>query len=362
VKSLLTFPSLNASYCTYENEYSGSMNNQTIAPTLLLVNYCMDRSDPILSHQFDTVIALANNFNEIHVITTRFDKSVLPSNVKIHIVDWNSGKSVSNAINLFQTGLKIIIKNRPQYLFTHMVPKHSLILAPLAKCFSIRHSMWYAHARKSGWFILSAILVDVIISSTTGSCPSDSKKVKLIGQGIDKNLFPYLKRSFNNRKNFVYFGRMDDSKNVSLIIKVLKDCRRIDNDIKLKLIGDGSDKFQNDSNQDWLEAISSQRREILIKETMGCGTFIHAFVGSLDKVLIEATFAGLAVVTINREFTAQFATFGKDFEDLQNQVDSLLKTSEIEFENIIRLNFKHSLQFHEFQGWVSRLFTAIVSR
>ena len=87
--------------------------------------------------------------------------------------------------------LKFLGKYRKFIIFSHMTEVQSGIIAPISKLLGIRHLLWYAHKSKSKYLVWNNIFVDEILTSTSGSCPIKSHKIKPIGQGIDQNLFPH---------------------------------------------------------------------------------------------------------------------------------------------------------------------------
>jgi hypothetical protein len=100
-----------------------------------------------------------------------------------------------------------------------------------------------------------------------------------------------------------------------------------------------------------------------ILQTYDC--FIHSFQGSLDKSIVEATFSGLPVITVNNEYREIFGSW--------NLVDSGMNNSlKDEAQLLLALNgenrqieidrrFKVAYVEHELNGWVERLFS-ILSR
>jgi glycosyltransferase involved in cell wall biosynthesis len=329
---------------------------------LLLVNYCIDPNDPSLAHQYEVLLGLAENFEKVTVITTRNTVRDLPANIEVHVLPWTPQRSFLNSFRLFWVALVTLIKHKPSHVFTHMLPKHATIVGLITKPLGIRHVLWYAHASKPISLSFANFFVSGIATSSSGSCPLHGPKVRCIGQGIDRGIFQRTVLSPISKKNFLYVGRMDQSKNVQLIIDTLEVLRAERQDIKLTLIGNNASTFINGTQKTWIVAKNSIPRNELGKEFGMHDVFIHAFLGSLDKVLIEATLVGLPVLTINSEYLNEFIPWSSNHPTtLLNQVTGFYEKSQSELNYILDHNYSVAVSRHEIEGWVKRLTEFIVS-
>ena len=105
--------------------------------------------------------------------------------------------------------------------------------------------------------------------------------------------------------------------------------------MELSLIGDPSnlegrqqfDLFVNktlaDQNAGWLHIMPSIPREQIPKTLGEHNIFIHAFRGSLDKSILEATAVGLPVVTQNNEYLKLFGQWS-DNGSLESELRTVL--------------------------------------
>ena len=330
---------------------------------LLVLNYTMDSSHPSLGHQFSVVTHLANYFQNISVLTTQYSGEPCPPNIEITVVPWKQRSPVQNAIQLFLVGSRTFFAFRPNYVFSHMAPLQSIVIGPLTRLFRVRHSLWYAHAHNPRLLRTAVTLVDTVISSTKGSFPFDSKKLHLIGQGVDSRLFTKPKEVSNSKFDFIYAGRMDTSKNVELIIHTLEKLKSDFPEIKLTLVGNSSNSYITKSNRTWVTSLNSLKREDLPNEFGKHGAFVHAFLGSLDKVLVEAVMMQMPVLSINPEFKREFLVYGSDGTDqsLSAQVRNYLLQDSESVEKLVAANLEHALGQHELAGWITRLINSIKS-
>jgi hypothetical protein len=87
--------------------------------------------------------------------------------------------------------------------------------------------------------------------------------------------------------------------------------------------------------------------------------FIHAFKGSLDKSLIEATLAKIAVVSLNPEFSSQFGKwcdcgFNECSWDLKHELGALLNASSDEINKRLEKNRNIALKNHSLKKWIEK--------
>jgi glycosyltransferase involved in cell wall biosynthesis len=148
--------------------------------------------------------------------------------------------------------------------------------------------------------------------------------VKIVGQAINPEIFFFKTNLTQKLVSGVHIGRFDPSKRIELIIQECNKIRLMGYQISLTQIGNpSSQKFSeyrdktlrsaNLCNQaGWITIQESIPRERLPKILQEMDFFIHAFDGSLDKTLIEATMCGLPVVTTNAEYLQEFGSWNAD--------------------------------------------------
>jgi glycosyltransferase involved in cell wall biosynthesis len=331
---------------------------------LIVINYVMDPSHPALAHQFDTVVKLARNFEEITVLTSKYNGDLVPENVSVLVVNWRQGHKFYNIIALNRKFLQIRGLTKYSHVFFHMTPNHSLALLPILKMLRKKNVLWYAHAHQPVGLAFLVRHVDSIVTSTSGSFPISSNKVNYIGQGIDLEIFnsdPEKFRFNQSKKKFVYAGRMDKSKGVQEIIDLLKEIRET-YDIELTLIGNNSEHFKLSEGLDWIHAMPSVPRKDLPSELVKHGVFIHNFIGSLDKVLIENVMLRMPIITSNLEFANTFELFSKPPRmNLHDQIIGYLESDSASINTILEKNYQNALQNHNLLAWINKL-TAVINQ
>lgn len=283
----------------------------------------MDDRDTIFAHQAEAVRRLARHFEKVTVLTGVIGEASVPANVEVFSSHWTPGSSFKNIVFFYKSALAIFRKSYRPVVFSHMTDVQCALISPITKIFRIKHCLWYAHKSRSKYLSWSYFFVDRVLTSTHGSFPFQGRKVRVIGQAIDPELFQWKPASQKPLTRLIHVGRFDPSKNAEMILSAVSKAREGFPNLELTFIGSPSSvkhdayhsKFLNkirvDSEYSWVKLLDSVPRSELPNYLSNKDIFIHAFEGSLDKTLIEATFTGLPVVTINREYIFQFGSWGR---------------------------------------------------
>ena len=341
---------------------------------ILIFNYCMDENDPVLSQQTQVVTRLVEKCSKVTVITGRVGNYQKIPNLTVINSNWIAGKNFTNALKFLYKTTLFLIHYRPQVIFSHMTEVQSFLISIISYFLGIRHYLWYAHTSKSFYLKWNHILLNGIITSTPGSCPIVGAKIHSIGQAIDTEQFPIRNLKDFKLNRLVHIGRFDRSKDVAQIISEVEIARYSFPEITLTLIGTSSnskekiyaDGIKKDSkiaiHEGWLiftgAILRNEAPKILIENDI----FIHAYQGSLDKTLVEATMAGLPVVTINLEYHSEFGVWGSKDEfhnSLATQIQYLksLTSNELALELMVRR--KIAVKNHSLDQWIEKLIVVL---
>ena len=259
-----------------------------------------------------------------------------------------------------------------------MTSVQSAFISPITRVIKLKHYLWFAHTSNGIFLKISRLLTDGIITSTPGSCPLKGSKVYPIGQSINSQKFK--KKSSNTQpvKNLLHIGRFDPSKNINEIIYEVKKLRSNFPDLKLEVFGSPSSdrfkdyesnikaKFDSEVQLGWLKFTPHISRSSLpeILQTYDC--FIHSFQGSLDKTIVEATFSGLPVITINNEYRNIFGSWNLTNKGMNNSLKDeaqlLLNLDGNKRQSEVDRRYKVVIQQHELTSWIDRLVSILKSR
>lgn len=334
---------------------------------LLIFNYCMDLEDPLLSHQVEAVNELSEYFERVTVITGRIGLQEVSENVQIFSSDWEAGRPIKSSVKFIRIAGSFIRHNRNIVVFSHMTEVQSAFLAIPLRILRIPHFLWYAHTHKSIFLIMTHRFANGIITSTKGSCPIQSNRVFPVGQAINFKNFDLTREKIVGINNLVHIGRFDQSKNIIEIIDTIKKIRARKNlllqftqigspttSVARTYFQQTSQEFAQEIEAGWIKFQSSILRSDIPRTLMKYDAFLHAYNGSLDKSIIEATFVGIPVLTTNPEYLAIFGSWSKQelvSVTLQEEFEALmnLQMSDVTKETAKRRRI--AIQGHSLKNW-----------
>jgi glycosyltransferase involved in cell wall biosynthesis len=349
-----------------------SNKSSNLKPNLLVLNYAMDENSQVFSHQIEVVRKLAKKFNKVYVITTSRGVGSVPENVEVIISKWVQGKRIFNSARFIGIFLRTFIKDRNSVVFSHMTEVQSFLISPITWLFRVKHLIWYAHKSRSLVMTINQFIVNGIITSTSGSCPYKGPKVTAIGQAIDEELFHFKNRKITNPFRFVHVGRIDPSKRLEEIVKSVSAIGSRFEISSLTFVGDSSShKFADYKNSllDQIkgEVISSEieilmpiSRKLLPEFLEDFQIFIHAFEGSLDKSIVEATMCGMPVVTLNSEYRKIFGSWSSsNSSNLEEEFFSILNLDEKALRHELMRRYEIAVSQHSLRAWIENVYSLL---
>ena len=338
---------------------------------LLLINYAMNSKDSVFAHQIEVVRKLAPFYLSIEVTTNDFKKESLPDNVTVSIVKWRPGQNLRNAIRFLIIFFKVMWTSRPKKVFSHMTEVQSALIAPFLRLIGKPHLLWYAHTSKSLSLRFTHFFASGIVTSTPGSCPIRSPKIFPIGQAVDEALFKNARSSFKRRSiKAIHIGRLDPSKNILELISTLSSERFRGKFKSLTLIGESTinngDYFQKILALTQVQnprfdttLVGPVPRNELPRYLKSHDVFVHAFIGSLDKSLVEATMSGIPVVTNNPEYHSSFGTWSQATSRISptfaEELEAYLSTNQNVVSREIKKRRDLAKKGHSLDSWINNL-------
>jgi glycosyltransferase involved in cell wall biosynthesis len=338
---------------------------------LLVLNYVMDETDKLLSHQLEVVDKIAKKINHVTVLTGKIGKVADLDNVNLYSYNWKEGKNLANLFKLLFQFYRIIRKENIKVVFSHMTFNQSLVILPFTKILRIKHFVWYAHKSKNRLLGICYKMFDGILTSTLDSCPVKSTKVYSIGQTINQSKFPVRKSINYPVRKLVHIGRFDPIKKIEVIISSVSELRKTYPQLTLSIIGSASgvknqiyeDRVKLDSvkyiNEEWLTFYPSVVRENILLVLSDHDCFIHACDAAIDKVILESTISKLPVITINQEYLKEFGSWGSSTDlpsiNLEREFKSVTNLSKADLNEEVERRYLLAIEKHELSGWVGRL-------
>jgi hypothetical protein len=197
----------------------------------------------------------------------------------------------------------------------------------------------------------------------------------VIGQAIDTTLFiPSTFRDFSKSTRFIHIGRVDPSKHIHEIISLFLQLDLFATGHTLTIMGEPSSKLHSE----YFNYLRNQYSELLINESLvfsgkiernripstvqSFDCFVHAFQGSLDKVLVESALLGLPIVSINLEFLREFGSWTEQSNinlELESELRSYLNSSTSERTTLTQNRLEVAKANHSLISWSKKVVTLL---
>lgn len=279
---------------------------------LLIITQKVDLDDDVLGFFHRWIEEFAKHCESLLVICLQKGKSNLPKNVKILSLGKESGRSNLKYLWRFY---KYIWQERKNYnwVFAHMNVEYVILGGVLWKFLRKKICLWYAHGR-AFWLLKSAgKLADVILTSTKSGCRIISHKIRIVGQGIDTELFKPVKREFTNRVfKIITIGRISPVKDYETMIRAMELLAKEQLNIVVEVVGGAELPEHKEYLKKMIKLIENKKlggiinfigpipnREIA-ELLNSADLFINmSHTGSLDKAILEAMSCGLSILTCN---------------------------------------------------------------
>lgn len=320
--------------------------------TVFIYNLILDLDSQVLSASHDWVYSIAEQVNSVFVYTTKVGKYDLPAHVTVTEIGGGNWYKRIRAVLILISSLKEIIKYRRSCgVFHHMSSRTAAILGLPIRILGIRQAFWYSHSHASPSMRIATIFTNVLVTSTPGAAPSNSRKVLYVGHGINSRLFS-LEGSLS-RNGIVSIGRLVPVKNLENILNALADSKY--RNTKLTFIGPAEQ-----SNAGYAKYLLNRAEEKSVNLQIKSGVprpMLKSFLNtqhlvysgtpaSVDKAVIEAAMCGCFPVSSNTAVLIQTGMAkiwqdlcGQSPDNIESQIDYLMNLDEIE---IVDLRMKIS--------------------
>ncbi|QQR50450.1 glycosyltransferase family 4 protein [Candidatus Nomurabacteria bacterium] len=282
---------------------------------LLIITQVVDSTDPSLGFFHAWILEFAKTYEKVTVICLKKGTFDLPKNVQVLSLGKEDSISKFHYLRRFY---KYIWQYRKEYdtVFVHMNPVYVILGWKVWFLLGKKISLWYTHKSVDLKLRLATFLVNIIFTASTESFRIKSKKVKIVGHGIDMTLFsPALEPlSYQSTESFkiLVVGRLSSIKRndriIDAIIEVTKKGIRVGlvfvgeaitaNDIKCKKFLEEKASFVNPPNA--ITFAGGKAHDAIPRYLQNSHLFVTmSDTGSLDKALLEALAMGVPVLVTN---------------------------------------------------------------
>ena len=289
---------------------------------LLLFNLVTDRNDAILGFTTEWINTLAPFFGKIFVVTMTKGVVEVPPNVLVYSVGKELGLSeFRRVIRFYQIVLRIVSREHIDVCFVHMISIFAILFFPFTLLYRIPVLLWYCHTATSRTLRMAHRMVDRVVTCSAEGFRLPSRKVKIIGHGINTDIFkPFVGSSTCNTFRLLTVGRLSPIKRCDVLIQAIQETIASGpRDISFTIVG-GPERSDTAEYEAYLKQMVSDGKLDSIITFRGpvpfhavppvyqeADLFLHACnTGGIDKAALEAMSSGCMVLSANPAFKTIF--------------------------------------------------------
>lgn len=333
---------------------------------LLILTQKVDINDDILGFMHGWIKEFSKHCESVVAVCLQKGEYDLPDNIKV----LSLGKEVNNfqfSIFNFQFFNKIkyllkfyqfIWQEKGNYdtVFVHMNKEYVILGGLLWRIIGKKICLWYAHGYAPFSLKIAEKLAHIVFTSTKSGFRLPSKKVNVVGQGIDVDKFKVesLKLKVNDKFKIITVGRISPVKGYDILIKAIEILNKEGVNLKVNIVG-GAGLFEQERYLSDLKKIVSEKRlervinfvgavanKDIINYLKSADLFVNmSSTGSLDKAMVEAMASRLPILTCNeamKEVLGEFQDllmYNKgDYKGLAQKISMIRGMEAGEIENI----------------------------
>ncbi len=284
---------------------------------LLLFNLRTDTDDTALGFTTAWINAIAPKWERVDVLTLHAGRLDVADNVIVHSAGRERGRGRLRILaRFYRLAFGIMLHSRPDVCFAHMTPRFASLSWPLRKIFGVPLLLWYAHGSVTRELKIAERLADRCATSTLAGFRLPSKKLAVLGQGVDVDRFrPPTRVTADYERTVLVLGRITASKHVGEAIRALALARQRRPDLRLRIVGGPVTSVDDD----YVRAIRALVDELALGDAVQLvgavpfariaeqystgGLFLNlGSTGSLDKAILESMASGCIPVSRNDAF------------------------------------------------------------
>lgn len=285
---------------------------------LLFVTQELDRSSTNLAVTHTWAAELSQRTAAVHVVAARVGDVDLPSNVFVHGLGRERGRSRrSTAMAFAWVCAKLIVRRRVNVALAHMVPAYAVALSPITRMSRTPLVLWYTSHGSTAMLRRADRLMNAAVTASSDSYPICSNRAFVIGHGIDTGRFhPPAARGQSAGPVIGMAGRLTPLKGFEQGIRALAELRSANcRDATLRIAGEpfySSDRSYVDELQDLADRLGVRNAVEYVgavrgDEMAGFYGSLDVFVNwraqpALDKTGLEALACATPLVTNNSAY------------------------------------------------------------
>ncbi|MBU1557761.1 glycosyltransferase family 4 protein [Patescibacteria group bacterium] len=292
---------------------------------LLITTQKVDMNDDVLGFFHGWISEFAKNYEKVTVICLERGQYDLPKNVKVLSLGKEGHKtgkapSIFTRLNYIKNFLNYIIDEEPNYdkVFVHMNPEYMALGGLFWRFWGKKTALWYTHRNVDLKLKIAEKFTNVIFTASKESFLLKSKKVQILGHGVNIEKFKCNSTLAEKKSDILYVGRISKIKNQKLLIEAVDILVKKFKLNKLKAVFVGGavteedkkyfEKLKNLVKKNKLEKNVIFEGSIPNKDIVNyyCGSRVSVNLcptGGMDKVVLESMSCGIPIVVFNKTFS-----------------------------------------------------------
>lgn len=286
---------------------------------LLMLTQKVDRDDWLLGFTHSWIEALARHprVERVEVLCLELGAHDLPPNVRVRSMGRERGYGRLRALFEAQRAVRAVI-GQVDVVLAHMVPRYALVAAPWAKLRGVPLVLWYAHRSVSLPLRLAHALADGVLTSAPDSFTLPSRKLTVIGQGIDLARFRPAEGESGPEggRQVVAVGRLSPIKHYDALIEAAARLAARPGFDDVRFIIAGGETAEHPGQAAQLRALAQQRgvaERVTLLGPLPPGEIPALYrraaasanlcpTGAVDKAVFESLASGVPAVVRNEAF------------------------------------------------------------
>ncbi len=294
----------------------------------------LDREDPRIGFVHRWVEEFSTQVSKIYVVCLETGVVNLPKNVEVFPL---GPSKVIRPFKFFY--IMSLLVPRVDVVFCHMNPIYAILSSPLSHLLRKKLALWYTHGAVSLRLRLAVLLSDVLFTASDESLRVNTPKKRVVGHGIDTNLFKPKSRTKRKRKLLLSVGRISRIKGYEDLLLGLRGL--LNKGISAELWIVGSAELMDEIA--YLSELKKLAKRLRISDRVrfigpvsqsrlpqiynSADLFVsNSHTGSLDKAILEAMACNRPVLVSNPAFRGILpeAFLFSSLEDFEKKAQGIL--------------------------------------
>ena len=313
---------------------------------LLITTQTVNQDDPVLGFFHAWIEEFAKRYEQVTVICLYEGRHSLPANVRIYSLGKEKGAAHPLRYAIRFKALAWKLRHDYDAVFVHMNPEYIVIAGLLWRLMHKRIALWYLHKSVSLRLRAAVLFADVVLSASPESFRLPTKKLHIVGHGIDFSQYIYqTPRAHIDSPRFITVGRITPAKGIHDIFDALKvgGLNQFTYDLYggpavksdaayLQQLGTRAAKEFPNAHITFHGPVPPHRIPEVLRDH---DLFLHASrgTGSVDKVVLESLAAGVLVLSMSGAFESLLSPhqlYAKSTEELASILQGYLSRTDSE--------------------------------